>query len=356
MNTKVTMYTIANELNMSVAAISRAFNPESKLNPEKRKLILSTAKKLGYVPNKMASRLSQATINIGVLIYGYMDVYDNNVIDGINAAYHELQGYKVECDIRHLKFGETSLEDALAVLDEFAEKNYDGILLTTLPDDDDFIGFRCKSSTFERNKLKELSEKNIKVGILDEDVADCPRLFVSMNNTPVAAGMAAELLKAFSKSETCNAGVFFSGKYDLLDQFCVKAENAGINVVATAALEISSSEDSNLKNYDVVSSMFSSHPEINGVYVNFANCIPICQYLEKNDPDNNIVLIASDIYDDMRPYLESGIINASIYQDPFSQGYNAFKNMYFSLAEKKEMPEHLLAHPQIILKSNMDLF
>ena len=47
MKPKVTMYTIAKEVGMSIAAVSRAFDPKSCLKPEKRDLILETAKRLG---------------------------------------------------------------------------------------------------------------------------------------------------------------------------------------------------------------------------------------------------------------------------------------------------------------------
>ena len=53
-----TIYDIAAELGVSIAAVSRAFDPSSKLSREKRDLILATAKKYCYTPNKMASRLS----------------------------------------------------------------------------------------------------------------------------------------------------------------------------------------------------------------------------------------------------------------------------------------------------------
>ena len=42
---EVTIYTIAKELNMSPSMVSRAFSPSGKVNEEKRRLILETAKK-----------------------------------------------------------------------------------------------------------------------------------------------------------------------------------------------------------------------------------------------------------------------------------------------------------------------
>ena len=64
---KVTVYTLAQELGVSVAAISRAFDPKSRLSREKREMILRTAEKYGYKPNRIASRLSMEPIHIGVL-------------------------------------------------------------------------------------------------------------------------------------------------------------------------------------------------------------------------------------------------------------------------------------------------
>ena len=64
----VTIYTLAKELNMAPSMVSRAFNPACKVSKQKRKLILETAEKYGFSPNKMASRLSMKKIKIGTLI------------------------------------------------------------------------------------------------------------------------------------------------------------------------------------------------------------------------------------------------------------------------------------------------
>ena len=91
MEQKVTIYTLAEKLNMSVSAVSRAFNPNSKLSAEKRKIILEAAEQYGYVQNKMASRLSQQPIRIGVLMRGRIEAYYLKMLDGIKAAYADFQ-------------------------------------------------------------------------------------------------------------------------------------------------------------------------------------------------------------------------------------------------------------------------
>ena len=351
MKKKVTMYTLASELNMSVSAISRAFNPNSKLSVEKRTLILAAAEKAGYVPNQSASRLSQSTLNIGVLLYEYMPSYAKYLVSGIESAYNELKGFKVNADIRRLTYGEASSDDAYAILDEFVANRYDGILLTPPPS-----GLLSETNPFMERKVREITSAGIKVGLIDEDAPNSGRLFVSMNNLEVTGKIAAELLTSFVAKKPCNVALFYTGKIKSRDLFLRSAEEAGINVVAHEYINISMEEKYQRMNKEKLDSVFTKNPEINGVYVNTANCLPVCRYLEKHDPEHRITLITSDIFDEMQSYIRKGIIKASIYQDPFSQGYNAFKTLYYVLAEKRKVPEEILAHPQIILKSNIDLF
>ena len=129
MEQKVTIYTLAEKLNMSVSAVSRAFNPNSKLSAEKRKIILEAAEQYGYVQNKMASRLSQQPIRIGVLMRGRIEAYYLKMLDGIKAAYADFQNYKVTCDIRTLSRDDFSADNACAVLEEFRSAGYDGVIL-----------------------------------------------------------------------------------------------------------------------------------------------------------------------------------------------------------------------------------
>ena len=129
MEQKVTIYTLAEKLNMSVSAVSRAFNPNSKLSAEKRKIILEAAEQYGYVQNKMASRLSQQPIRIGVLMRGRIKAFYLKMLDGIKAAYADFQNYKVTCDIRTLSRDDFSADNACAVLEEFRSAGYDGVIL-----------------------------------------------------------------------------------------------------------------------------------------------------------------------------------------------------------------------------------
>ena len=130
MKPKVTMYTIADEVGMSIAAVSRAFDPASCLKPDKRALILETAERLGYVPNRMAARLSSEPIRIGALIWGSLRVYYGHIEEGLREAFRLYKDYKVDLDLRILDRSEASDEDAAEALDGFAASGCAGVIVS----------------------------------------------------------------------------------------------------------------------------------------------------------------------------------------------------------------------------------
>ncbi len=65
----VTIKDVAKKLNVSISTVSRAFNNKYDINEETKKLILKTAKELGYRPNPIARKLSQQrSFNIGIVV------------------------------------------------------------------------------------------------------------------------------------------------------------------------------------------------------------------------------------------------------------------------------------------------
>jgi|GEM_PF-920543 len=362
MEKKVTIYDIAEECGVSVSAVSRAFNPNSKLSDDKRERILAVSKKLDYVPNRLASRLSKKTVRIGVVFFEYYSIYESRILDGIRAAYEPLRDFKVELDIRVLKYGEDTLDDALAIMEAFGDSGFDGIIINSMPDDyipnlsNVFFSEESEKRIKETATLRRLSERGVRIVTLDTDIPDCGRLFFSAIDPERTGRMVTELLNGFIKVPEKNIAVFTSGKYGLLDAFCRTAIADGMRIVDTVFLEIDETEEDYRKNAEAVQRTFEEHPEITGVYVVSANCISICNYLWQHDPEHRITLIASDIFDEMRPYFDEGVINASIYDNSYYQGKEAIETLYACIAEGGAAKDTLLTAPQIILRSNMDLF
>ena len=91
----VTIKDIARELLVSVSTVSRALNNDASIRKETREKIQAAAKRMGYVPNPVATNLKFGrTKTIGVIVPEMSTPYAALVIDGIqDICYHN--NYKV---------------------------------------------------------------------------------------------------------------------------------------------------------------------------------------------------------------------------------------------------------------------
>jgi LacI family transcriptional regulator len=66
---KVTIYDIAEKLNIAAATVSRALNDNPKISDATKKLVMETAEKMNYRQNRLAIALkSGKTNNVGVIV------------------------------------------------------------------------------------------------------------------------------------------------------------------------------------------------------------------------------------------------------------------------------------------------
>ena len=344
MGNKVTIYTIAEALNMSVSMVSRAFKPESKLNPEKRKLILETAEKMGFVQNKMASRLSMKPIRIATMIYGRFKGYYAEMVRGIEVASRELSDYKVSSTVRVLPFGEYTEADAFACLDQFAEEKYDGIIIHGLYGEE------------AARKIDELSEKGLVVATLHNDILSCSRLFTSMSNTELTGSMAAELLDIFLPPDRRRVVLFSGNMKSLVHQTLTFSFIRHANKYNLQLLRHYATQDYPEEAANMVEDAFRVFPDIDGIYISSANSTPICRYLEEHDLGDKVAVIASDVFPELSSFMRKGIVNATIYQNPYGQGKHAFEGLFYHIAEGRSINSIIMTDPQIVIRSNLPAY
>ena len=343
-NNKVTIYTIAEELNMSPSMVSRAFKPDGKVNAEKRKLILETAERLGFEHNRMASRLSMKPIRIATLIYGRFAGYYSEMMRGVEAASRDLSDYKVSNRLYVLPFAEYSQEDAFRVLDEVEAEKYDGLILHGL------YGYEVAE------RIDRLSEAGIVVCTLHNDILSCRRLFTSMSDTELTGSVAAQLLSIFLPPERRKVVLFSGNMKSLVHQtltfsFIRHAAEAGMTLLRHYA-----TEDYPERAAEQVRKAFETHPEIDGIYISSANSEPILRYLEENHLGGRIAVIASDVFPELSAFMRKGIVNATIYQDPYRQGKRAFEGLFDYIANGVKPNSFIMTPPQIVLTSNLSVY
>lgn len=344
MSKKVTIYTLAEELNTTPSSVSRAFNPNANINDAKRQLILETAKKYNFVPNKMASRLSMKEIKIGVLLYHKFKPFYSELIKGINFAHEELKDYKTKCDLRFLDKNKHDLNDCRKILKEFVD--YDGMIISGL------------NHEVNGNIIKEIYAENKNLVLLHTYLFGKEKLFASVGDIETATGLSAEFLNNALMFSEKKRVVLFCGDMSQSIQvqrkktFLKTAEEYGLNVCKI--YETMDSDDI-LKNICENDFAKIAH-EIDGIYISSGNSIELCKYIEKNNLQNKIALVTVDTYPEIIKYVEKGVIKATISQNIALQAKTAYENLFYHISENRPIPDVIKTNCELVMKHNISLY
>lgn len=339
---EVTIYTIAKELNMTSSMVSRAFNPNARIAPEKRKMVLELAEKYGFSPNKHASRLSMKPINIGIILSSRFDVNTQKMTEGIKKAHSRLKDYKINYDISVIDKRKNTDKDYVDALEKYV--NYDGIIVT---------GMSSPKCSEVLNCFYEKNKNIVQVQAVNENTK-C--LFSSKHNEETASALAAEFLSnclRFSKRK--NVFLFTGDRESRLHSKAANAfekmcKSCGLNLVGCA--DMGDSEDKLSKFLPTFKSEYFDN--VDGIYTTSGICESLCKFLEcENDKP---VFVSFDTHDVIKKYLENGIISATIAQNVSRQMEIAFENLAHYIIDFVECPDIVYTDVQIVMKSNMHQF
>jgi LacI family transcriptional regulator len=126
---KITIKTLAKELQLSVSTVSKAMRDSHEISQKTKLKVNTLAKKLNYVVNPYASSLgSKSSKTIGVVIPEVVDSFFALAINGIESVAQE-NGYHVLIYLTH-----ESREKEKNVLLEFESGRVDGVLMSVSRD------------------------------------------------------------------------------------------------------------------------------------------------------------------------------------------------------------------------------
>ena len=151
---RTTLKDIAQELNLSVATVSRSLHDHPNISKKTKKRVRDLAKKLDYYPNIFALNLLQKKTNIiGVIVPEITSYFFSSVITGIQDVLRE-SGYNVLiCQT------EESYKEEVAMVDNLLRVGIDGLLVSPA------------SKTKKFNHFERLKKRGIPVVVFDRD---CP--------------------------------------------------------------------------------------------------------------------------------------------------------------------------------------
>ncbi len=341
---KIGISEIAKLANVSIGTVDRALHGRARINENTRARVLKVARDLGYKPNLAARALAvgRGTLRIGVCIPREIHFFYDQVRHGIVAEarrYEHLGIEFVHRPVDRLGVGEVEKVTELIGTDIKA-------LIVTPGDPRRLTGL-----------IDEAEERGIRVICVATDAPTSNRSTVVCVDPELNGRLAGELLGRLllPKSQvivvtgmlrTEDHRKKVQGFSDVLPRTCPGARIEEV-------LEGHEDED---ETFVKCLDRLRKSKKVAGLYVSTANCLPVCRALSVLGLAGKVKLITTDLFREMVPYYERGIIVASIYQRPYVQGQTAVRLAIDHLVGGRPIPPSQYLNPAIVLRSNLPLF
>lgn len=334
---------IAELAGVSRGTVDRALNDREGINPEVKAKIMAIAAEAGYRSNRAGKMLGirKNPIKIGIQMPAVGNPFFTDVHKGLHEAAAELADFGLSLEIRTMKgFSvKTQIEQIRSLLSE-------GInALAFVPIDHPDI----------TALLEELAGINLPVITFNNDIAAGPRLGYIGNDYLRSGSIAAGLLGLIADGRTLETMIITGSRHVLghnqrIAGFSQVIEQTYPHIRVLDILENQDDED---LSYQQVKSALQEFPQMNAIYMTAAGVTGACRALIDHAGNRHIKLICFDQTEGTVTYQQSGLITASIGQEPFRQGYLSVKLLFDYLLDGTPPPPRTLTRNEIIIREHL---
>ncbi len=337
-----TIKDIASLAGVSIGTVDRALHNRRGIDPQTRQRVLAIAEKIGYRKNRVASILTRKKPLVFAAVFPQkLHYFYDDVRQGFSEAVENLHDFKVYplvYNIESLGHGEEE------VLQRFLKEDIDALVLTP--------GHRSRLNSL----INQFAEKNIPVVTVSTDAPESRRLTSVCVNPYQNGELAGELLAKIIQGKKVAVMI---GSLEIEDHR-QKAEGFMNSFLAlrpdgeiVAVVENQERENLAAQN---TKDLLRKHPDLSGIYVATANSVAVCQVLTKQDANHRIKLITTDLFEEMVEYLEKGVIQATLFQNPYRQGWEAVMILFQFITEKWKPPTYYYLEPVVVMRSNLSFY
>lgn len=340
---------IAAKARVSTGTVDRVLHDRGRVSEEVKDKVLQIVKEMNYEPNMLARALvSKRDYRIAALIPDpSLDEFWESPHQGIEKAEKELRQYGLLVDY-HL-FNQFEVESFKAEAEKVTELNYDGILVAPV--------FYRESLTF----LSQWKRQGIPFNLFNTHIPDYGPLAYIGQDSYQSGVLAAKLLHygspgtatfvvAHIDEDVANSSHLIKKEQGFLDYFDQHG-NGGFQIIH-AELQHSTDE---LLFAEQLDELFNKNQKIEGVFVTTSRAYAIANYLKSRKP-NHVKLVGYDLLNKNLAFLNQGIINFLINQNPKGQGYFGIHLLIDHLVFKKKITPIKYLPLDIITKENLHYY
>lgn len=342
---KVTLKEIAERTGVSLGTVHRAIYGKSGVSTETRMRILEEVARTNYQVDEAASILKRSAKKVLVVFPKDQNedrFYFRGIWKGMRDAAKNMDQYKIYYEFIESDFPLSQIWRELELVYDERLEEIDGLI--TMADSEKanvWISRFAKRGVYTVLLSSYYDEKSSMVSCIKVDHTRC-------------GALAAEFMNYGLKKENgkilmlCGDEHIYSNRVYAFN-FEKNMKEYGYNLIK---LEGFGNDEVKKKSIDIL-----KQEEIQGIFMaNARNTYCICKLLDELKINKDFLVVGTDVYEELIPYFEKGILNAVICQFHWEQGTQAVLKMQKYLSRGIQRQEDHIMSPVLLMKSNVECF
>jgi LacI family transcriptional regulator len=337
-----TIKEIARRAKVSIGTVDRVVHARGRVAPATAERVQKIIRETGYKPNIYASHLSRAkTYHFGVVVplREQDSAFWETSVAGVEKAVRELHHYRVR--VKYFHYDRYASEQFKRVERQVLATPLDGILLAPVLHE-------------PIHRLVAKLPANIPYVFINTDLEGLAPLCFIGQDSKQSGFVCGRLLKLLVPPSASVAAVdtvpddpHIRARLDGFQEAFPDGEGVKAweyQLFAPEKREVTAA---------VLKSIFSSHPDLAGIFVANVAVHYVAEQLRKLGRDRKVFLIGYDLIEANTECLKAGVIDFLISQKPERQSYEGIYALYRSVALKEKCRKTIMMPIDIITKENV---
>ena len=339
---KVTLKDIAKIAGVHRSTVDKVLHGREGVSTEVRERIMRIAEELEYEPNVIGKALAfqKNPLEFAVVLLNFDAL--NDIKDGIEQAREEFQdfGLRMTFYVTHY-----DISEQLATIDLIKTKKISGLIISPLND------------ARIQNAINDLVESGIPVITVNLDSPQSQRLCFVGQDMAKAGTMAGELMGEIIGGSGKIALIV--GSKDSISQADVRADQFR-HAIASAYPEIHIADivethENGTVAFENTLALLRDTPDLKGIYITCGNVGEIGKAIKLMKKSTIIKVICFDSYPEIIQLIRDGVVNFTLTQDLFAQGYQSVKTLFdYVFYRRTPTTERLTVAIDIKFRGNID--